>query len=216
MRRDAPMTLLGGGELETNDLDWAHCFAPTIVAADGGAATALAAGRMPEAVIGDLDSLAPKARARLPEDRIHRVPEQDSTDFEKCLDRVAAPLLIGLGFMGARVDHTLAAFSALVGRDARVLLLGPHDVVFHAPGKVALDLPPGSRLSLFPMRPVTGHSEGLEWPIAGLSFAPGRCIGTSNRVTGPVRLAFDGPGMLVIVPRESRDAALAGLSNSGR
>ena len=60
---------------------------------------------------------------------------------------------------------------------------------------------------------MTGRSQGLRWPIDGLDFAPSGRIGTSNEVTGPVVLVFDGPGMLVITPREALEqvsAALAG------
>jgi thiamine pyrophosphokinase len=69
----------------------------------------------------------------------------------------------------------------------------------------------GDRFSLFPMAGVTGRSEGLKWPIAGLQFAPDARGGTSNQALGPVRLQMDGPGMLVIVPRARLDVALAGL-----
>jgi thiamine pyrophosphokinase len=72
-----------------------------------------------------------------------------------------------------------------------------------------MDLRPGDRFSLFPMAPVTGRSAGLEWPIDGLAFAPSLRGGTSNRVTGPVRLEMDSPGMLVIVPRARLAQALA-------
>ena len=53
------------------------------------------------------------------------------------------------------------------------------------------------------MAPARGRSSGLRWPIDGIGFSPSGRIGTSNEVTGPVTLAFDGPGMLVITPREA-------------
>ena len=44
-------------------------------------------------------------------------------------------------------------------------------------------------------------SEGLRWPVAGLAFDPMGRIGTSNAATGgPVRVGFDAPRMLVILP----------------
>ena len=52
-----------------------------------------------------------------------------------------------------------------------------------------------------PLTPVTGRSQGLEWPIDGLDFAPGGRTGTSNRALGPVTLEIDGPDMLLILPR---------------
>ena len=208
------MTLLGGGEIGTGDLKEALSLAPALVAADSGAAAALALGQMPRAVIGDMDSLSAADQGRLAPGVLHPVPEQDSTDFEKVLDRVRAPFAIGLGFLGHRVDHQLANFSALVQRPAaRCLLVGPRDVVFAAPPACALDLVPDTRLSLYPLAPVTGGSEGLRWPIAGLAFAPDGRVGTSNRVAhgGAVRLRFDAPGMLVILPRSALRPALAAI-----
>jgi thiamine pyrophosphokinase len=75
-----------------------------------------------------------------------------------------------------------------------------------------LSLAPGEPFSLFPMAEVTGRSVGLEWPIAGLDFSPAGQIGTSNRVVDRrVVLQFDGPGMLVILPRRRLDAAIKAL-----
>lgn len=173
---------------------------------------ALSAGLMPDAVIGDFDSVTPETLAAIPADRQIHVPEQDTTDFEKCLTRIRAPYVLGVGFLGARLDHTLAVLGTLIRHPARrCLLIGSEDVVFPAPPRLHLDLPGGSRLSLFPLRPVKGRSEGLRWPIDGLALAPDGIVGTSNEVSGPVRLETDGPGMLVILPRAALDAALAGL-----
>ncbi|TDX29598.1 thiamine diphosphokinase [Rhodovulum visakhapatnamense] len=206
------ITLLGGASVDPALLSRALVIAPALVAADGGADTALAAGRMPEAVIGDFDSISAAARAAIPDERQHPVAEQDSTDFEKCLRHVAARLILGLGFLGDRFDHGLAAVNTLVRHpDRRCLLIGDDDLCFHCPPELALDLPPGSRFSLFPMAPVRGTSRGLHWPIDGLDFAPGGRIGTSNRVSGPVRLRMEGPGMAVILPVAALDAAVAAL-----
>jgi thiamine pyrophosphokinase len=183
-----------------------------VVAADGGARRCLEAGVMLEAVIGDLDSLGDVA-ARLPPDRIHRIAEQDTTDFDKCLRSVAAPLVLAFGVAGPRLDHTLAVCTTLVHRsDRRVIVVGAADLIFHAPPRLALDLAPGSRFSLFPMARVTGRSQGLRWPIDGLVFEPSGRIGTSNEVTGPILLECDGPGMLVITPRAVLAQVTAALS----
>lgn len=212
---DSPLTLLGGGESSARDLMEALTFAPRLVAADGGAAAALDAGLMPEAVIGDMDSLPERTRAVLPPATLHRIAEQDSTDFDKALRSVRAPMVLGVGFLGARLDHALANFAVLVRRtEARCLLIGADDVIFAAPAErwLALSLEPGARVSLFPMAPVTGQSDGLDWPIGGLDFAPAGRVGTSNRTTGgDVRLRFDATGMLVILPRAALVAAMRAL-----
>lgn len=204
------VTLLGGGALGEGDLALALSLAPRLVAADGGATTALAAGHVPEAVYGDMDSLSDAARARIPADRIHAIPEQESTDFDKALRHIRAPVILAAGFTGARIDHELAVYHVLAARTAsRCIVLGAEDLVLHAPPRLMLDLPPGTRLSVFPLAPVTGRSRGLEWPIDGLHLDPLGRIGTSNRSTGaPVELSFDGPGALLILPRVHLGAVL--------
>jgi thiamine pyrophosphokinase len=187
--------------------------APVLVAADGGADRALAAGVTPDAVIGDLDSLTAAARAALPPDRLHLVGEQETTDFEKCLTRIRAPYVLGAGFTGGRMDHALAVWNTLVRVPAPpCLILSQSDVVFAAPLRLELALPPGTRVSLFPMAAVRGVSEGLAWPIAGIDFAPDGRVGTSNRATGPVRLEFDRRGMLAMLPRACLDAAIGAVA----
>lgn len=188
--------------MDQGDLAAALAHAECVVAADGGADKALAAGIMPEAVIGDFDSLSARARREIPQERLHRIDEQDSTDFDKALRHVSAPLVIGLGFLGARVDHELAAMTVLARHaDRRCILLGSEDLVMLCPPRLALNLPAGTRVSLFPLGPVTGRSTGLRWPLDGLEFAPALRGGTSNEaVGGPVEIATDQPLMLLILP----------------
>ena len=209
------ITLVGGGPVRRRDLALAMVRAPCLVAADSGADRLLAAGVQPRAVIGDMDSLSAAAHARLPAERLFAIAEQETTDFDKALRSVAAPFVLALGVLGARLDHALAALNALVRhRGAPCLLISPDDVVFHAPPgqRLQLRLGIGDRLSLFPLAEVRGESIGLHWPINGLGFAPGGMIGTSNRVSArDVELSFANPGMLVILPRVRLDAAIRAL-----
>ena len=210
------VTLLGGGRIAPDDIALARGLAPVAVAADGGAAHALAAGWMPRAVIGDFDSISDEVRAAIPADRLHVIAEQESTDFDKCLRSISAPLVLGLGFLGTRLDHELAALGAL-SRPGRppCILMGGHDIAFLCPPGLDLDLPQGTRVSLFPLGPVTGRSTGLEWPIDGIDFAADGRVGTSNRVSGPVRLEIDAPRMLAILPRDALEAAIRALVPGG-
>ncbi|WP_300038141.1 thiamine diphosphokinase [uncultured Roseobacter sp.] len=209
---DLPLILAGGGPVGADDFVATRAFAPDCVAADGGAGAALKAGIMPQAVIGDMDSLPPSVRDRLPSERIHHIAEQDSTDFDKALRNVSAPLILGVGFAGGRIDHQLSVFHTLTVRcEMPVLLLGAEDVIFLCPPVFRMAAEPGLRVSLFPMGPVTGRSQGLEWPIDGLDFAPGLRSGTSNRATGDIHLEMDAPMMLCLMPRESLAAVAAAL-----
>lgn len=199
---DRPVTLIGGGPFSPDDLALSLSLGPVIAAADGGADSALAHGLVPQAVIGDFDSLSEAARKAIPADHLHRVTEQDSTDFEKCLTRIAAPLVLAVGFSGARQDHFLAALNALARRiGPPCILIAGADVITLCPPALALDLPAGTRVSLFPMGACRGTSTGLDWPIDGLDFAPGGRIGTSNKASGRVSLTMAGP-MLLCLPRD--------------
>ena len=212
---DAPVLLVGAGYTGKSVLLDALQGASRIVAADGGAAQVLDLGFQPDAVIGDMDSLPAAVQARLPDGVLHRITEQDSTDFDKALRNIRAPLVLGYGFLGARLDHQLACMTVLARRpDRRCVLVGEADVIVLAPPELALDLPVGTRVSLFPLAQVTGSSDGLHWPIGGLEFAPDGVVGTSNRATGPVRLRMSAPGMLLILPRAVLPELRRGLGQS--
>lgn len=206
------VTLVGGAPVSRAALEGALRLAPTLVAADGGANRILALGHVPQTVVGDFDSISPAARVAFAA-RLHEVSEQETTDFDKALRLVAAPFVIALGFSGARADHGLAALNTLARHPGRrCLILGARDVMFLAPRALTLRLPVGSRLSLFPLGPVTGESEGLRWPIGGIGFAPDGRVGTSNEVSAPkVVLRFDSARMLVILPRVRVAAVLDAL-----
>ena len=208
-----PITLIGGGHATPDDLQNALTLAPICVAADGGATLAIEAGAMPAAVIGDFDSVSAATLARIPSDRQHRFSEQHSTDFDKALRHIAAPVVIAVGFAGGRVDHQLAAFNTLVCHAHKpCVLMTDTEVIFVAPPQLDLPTKSGDTVSLFPLAAVAGKSSGLQWNIDGLEFAPDGQVGTSNHATGPVRLTFDAPGMLVILPRRFIQPVVARLA----
>ena len=209
VRSKRPIGLFGGGEIGPDDVKLVLNRVDSAVAADGGAAALIDSGHVPDAVIGDFDSLAPANLARIPTDRLFPIREQDSTDFDKALRSVQTPLILAAGFLGARVDHQLAVFNSLVRwPDRACLLLGAHEIAFLAPPQITLDPPMGVTVSLFPFRRVTGRSRGLEWPIDNLVFEPDGKIGTSNRVVGRVTLEVDVPGLLVMIPRAALDQVM--------
>ena len=198
----APVTLVGGGDIAPTDLETALALAPFLVAADGGAGAILRAGHVPRAVIGDFDSLSTTDRAALPPEVLHPIAEQDSTDFDKALRNIAAPVVLAVGFLGGRLDHQLAGFSTLLRfPDRPCVMIGASELVFHAPPRLELTMDKGALVSLYPMQPVSGRSQGLHWPIDGLRLEPGGRIGTSNRSTGPIILEADTPGLLAVLPK---------------
>ncbi len=210
---DVAVTLLGGGVLGDGDMQVALARASRLVAADGGADRALAEGLTPEAIIGDMDGIG--AAADRFADRMHRIAEQDSTDFEKALRNIDAPLVLAVGFTGGRTDHELAVFHVLQRHpDRRCLIIGSESITFLCPPSLTLDLEVGMPFSLFPLGAVSVESEGLRWPTRGIDFGPDRRIGTSNEVVGPVALRAEAPLMLVILPRSALDTAIAALTDT--
>jgi thiamine pyrophosphokinase len=212
------ITLVGGAPISPDILGRCLERAPYLVAVDGGAAQALALGHRALATIGDLDSLQEAVRARLPENSVHSIAEQDTTDFAKALRNVSAPFLLATGVTGGRLDHTLAALSTLTAHmGPPCIVVGQEDVIVSVPRDITLTLPLGTRVSLYPLTPLTAHSEGLQWPLEGLTLGPLQQLGTSNRSTAPqVRLRFAAPGALVLLPLEALDAVLMGLGISAR
>jgi thiamine pyrophosphokinase len=211
---DQPVILVGASPVT---IDAALAGLPDdwpLMAADGGAATILNAGRMPRVVIGDLDSLSPDIRAALASDtQIIELLGQDDTDLEKALQRIAAPLIIGLAFLEARFDHSLAALHALMrlGHDRPVMLVGAQDVLVRVKGDFSATLPVGSRFSIWPLgRQKFSQSRGLKWPLDGLDMAAGKVIGTSNQVSdSTVEItASTGDGYAVIMSLRHMPALL--------
>lgn len=212
VNHNAPVTLVGGGEVSARDVDRAVKVGPKLVAADGGAIAAVAHGLVPTAVIGDFDSIDEATKAALQAETLHHFKDQDSTDFDKCLRNIEAPLILGIGFAGARLDHHLANLNTLVRFPTkRCILLGEKDAAFLAPPTLSLDLAEGTPVSLFPLGAVEGISEGLKWPISGLNFAPDGQIGTSNEATGPISLSFTSPKMLIVLPESTFEVAADAL-----
>lgn len=207
------VTLVGAGKVNKGILTDSLAIAPFLVAADGGAEMVLNCGKMPKKVIGDFDSISTDFLKQIPAADLHRIPEQETTDFDKCLRNINAPLILGVGFLGRRVDHQMASLSSLLQfRDKPCILIGKHDVIFHVPDQLQMDLPVGLRFSLYPLLPVSGRSEGLVWPINGLTLTPGGRLGTSNEVKEErVTLNTDGPGMLAILPRLALRSAVRAL-----
>lgn len=86
-----------------------------VVCCDGAAQKLLAFGRMPDYVVGDLDSVTPELKKLYPERMVHR-PDQNSNDLTKsvefCISKGLQKIII-VGATGLREDHTLANISLL-------------------------------------------------------------------------------------------------------
>ena len=163
-----------------------------ILAADGGADAALAAGIMPSAVIGDLDSVSLRARRLLKDTPFIHVTRQDNTDLEKALDFLVAQHFeqcIIAGATGGRLDFTLGNILAIRPYVTKINLSFQDKNWALYPVTQTLTLPAkkGARLSLLPLNKCRGVTlTGCKYPLTKENLT-GRQIGRtlSNQVSAP-------------------------------
>ena len=207
-----PVILVGASPGELGPFFFSLPEAWPVIAADGGVDALAKYGRRPELVIGDMDS----AQALLPDIPHLHLTGQDDTDFEKCLARIRAPLIVGFGFLDGRFDHSLATIHALAAKRnaGPVMLCGAHDAVVCPQGDVAFAAEAGDRVSIWPLgRQAFHRSHGLRWKLDGLEMQMGQMIGTSNEATAR-RVEIEagaGDGYAVIMSVSRADALLAAL-----
>jgi thiamine pyrophosphokinase len=183
---DFPDSMAHRGLLRSDDL---------IVAADGGAVHACAAGVTPHVVVGDLDSLEPSLRAELEVAGTRfllHAAAKDETDLELALLYAAqqgAEEIIVLAALGGRLDQTVAnllllAHPELTGVGVRIV--EGEQTAFLIRDQAVVQGHPGDTVSLIPLggdaRGVT--TDGLRWPLHDetLRFGPAR--GVSNVLLG--------------------------------
>ena len=213
---DRPVILVGASPVKLGAFFFSLPEAWPVIAADGGVDTLAGCGRRPELVIGDMDSAT-----AVPADIPHiLLTGQDDTDFEKCLSRINAPLIVGFGFLDGRLDHSLAVMNALAAQRElpAVMLCGTHDVLACCRADISFAAAHGERVSIWPLgRQEFRRSSGLRWPLDGVEMQVGGIIGTSNEASA-ARVEIEagaGDGYAVIMPVSCADALLAALLPSG-
>lgn len=192
------LVIVGGGVVDGALLLALKKRGAHIVAADSGAHACEAVNLVPDAIIGDLDSLRNRAEWTQ-RTQVFQLDEQESIDFEKCLYATHAKVTICLGMTGARFDHTLAALDVMAryACNRHLILVNEVDLALGVCGDFAFGVAPEERVSIHPLGVVNfAHSEGLEYPLDGLKLAPGVRTGTSN-------VAIDG-GFEIFVKAEKQ------------
>ena len=207
------ITLIGGAGATTDEVSTAVALSSSVVAADSGADAALEAGVEPCIVIGDLDSISPKAKAAF-RHKIECFNEQETTDFEKCLLSTKASRILAVGFSGGRLDHQLSVLNVIARyTERRIVLYGCGDVSILIPDSgMTLELPVGTRLSLMPLAQARVWSQGLRWDLSGQWMRPDGFVSISNEVCGQVCLRAEGQ-ILLVLPAEALGQVWQQISN---
>lgn len=189
---DARTAILANGAPPSHPLAVAAFRAARrLVCCDGAYPKALALGRDPDLVVGDGDSLTAEQKAALGGRFIH-IAEQDTNDLDKAFRTVSTHFcaedgIVILGAGGLREDHFLGNvfrlpdFARVVPNVEMVTDAGVFSVVTDARVYVCRA---GEAVSVFAPEPETHvRSEGLEWPLDGVSLTA-LWQGTLNRTTG--------------------------------
>ncbi|MFQ5616685.1 MAG: thiamine diphosphokinase, partial [Anaerolineales bacterium] len=166
-----------------------------LVAANGGARHAFRAGMIPDAIIGDMDSLAPDEAAGFERAgaSLFRYPaDKDETDLELALDfavRQRATEITLYGLFGGRWDMTFANLLLLPApkyAGVRLRVVEGDTEMYILRGGEALTLPgrPGDTVSVIPLGgdAVGLAYRGLEWPLEDAMLPFGTPRGVSNRL----------------------------------
>ena len=175
-----------------------------VVAVDGGLRHVLKAGLIPNAVIGDMDSIdLSDLQAAGRHVAVYKSDDRDTTDFEKALLTFSAPVCLAYGFLGLRVDHMFAAVTVLAryADTHKIILVGADDLVHVTTQPFVMALAVGARLSVWPVGRVRfAKSSGLVWPLDGLMLSPDGQVATSNRMQAD---------QLILTPQHGNKGAYA-------
>ena len=144
--------------------------APYVVCCDGAADRYIAAGKVPDAIVGDGDSISEYNRAKY-HHLLHIVAEQESNDqtkavrflVEKGMRRIAI-----VGATGKREDHTIGNVSLLVEyarSGVEVCMFTDYGAFLPCNGTTVHRCRKGQQVSVFSITAKELSAEGLLYPL---------------------------------------------------
>lgn len=180
------------------ETDWLGGYferATAVIAADGGVRHVMGTGRLPDVVVGDMDSVEPEILVELKNQEVtleRYLAEKDETDLELALLYAAAHYaereILVFGVLGGRLDQTLANILLLAHPDLRhkrVRLVEKHQRAWIVHDETNIRGREGDTVSLIPLGGDVqiDQTENLKWSLQDevLSFGPAR--GVSNVLT---------------------------------
>jgi thiamine pyrophosphokinase len=185
-----------------------------VVAADHGAANALAFGLTPDVVVGDFDSIDPETQAVLDRRKvqIEAYPrDKEQTDGQLAIERALqseAKELFLVGFLGGpRLDMTIANVLLLTRTSARATLLDELNecTLLNATDHQAWHPDPDERISIVPITPTAQlTTQGLRWPLSDETLYLGDTRGISNEPVSTEARVDVGRGSALLIRHFAR------------
>lgn len=179
--------IVAGGDYPTSEqaLRVLH-NAPYVVCCDGAADRYIATGHVPDAIVGDGDSISAYNRTKYTA-RLHIVAEQETNDQTKAVNFLLGKGMRHIAIVGAtgrREDHTIGNISLLIEyarAGAQVRSFTDHGVFIPCNGDNTLKCRKGQQVSIFSITAKNLSAEGLLYPIYDFS---NWWQGTLNECTG--------------------------------
>jgi len=175
--RDFDAVILANGQYPTHEIPVKLLHkAKYLLCCDGAAVKHLGKGRVPDAVVGDLDSLPSEVKLVF-SSKLHHDPDQNSNDLTKaikfCQQRGHKSVVI-LGATGLREDHTIGNIALMVEyahQGMEVVMVTDTGVFLPMLNSGVVKSFKGQQVSLFSFNPktlITTH--GLKYPINNLAL----------------------------------------------
>ena len=156
---------------------------PYILAADGGADKLLEIGIVPDAVLGDFDSVSDTLPPQIK--RLYS-PDQNYTDLDKAvmyLREEGYTSITITAATGGRLDHTIGALSVLAkhGREVDLTLVDSVGTAKLVDGDMSIATEVGTVISLLALGRVSSiTTSGLKWDLNNEFLSTGLRDGISN------------------------------------
>ncbi len=166
-----------------------------VISADGASNALYGMGKVPDVIIGDMDSIEEDAKRFFMEQGVQfkKFPsKKDFTDTELSIDYakdIGAVEIVLYAGVGSRIDHSLGNMNLLyymLKRGIQGRLVNEKNEVHITDSKIVLK---GSKGDLVSVIPVNGDAvgvtlTGLEYPLADYTIEFGKTIGLSNVMVG--------------------------------
>ena len=185
--------------------------ATLLVCADGGANLARRYGLMPDAIVGDLDSVAAETLAHYRDVALVRDEDTERTDAEKAIDWAMArePFeeVTLLGASAGRLDHVVGHVALLRRYRGRTRLVLEDDAAraWLGTGAISIDEPVGTVVSFFAIggKAAGVTTENFRYPLTDRTLELGAQDSVSNVVAArPARIRVAQGDLLVVVVKQ--------------
>lgn len=208
------IVICSGGRLGEWALDVIHA-GHYLIGADSGAAFLLEHGFVPDAAIGDFDSVSDPQLQLIRERSVQFIGcdavDKDYTDtelaFHHALDMNPSEIVL-LGALGSRFDHSLANVHLLalaLDRGVPAAITDRNNRIRATDGTLTIERSGFTHISLLPLSPtVAGITlQGFRYPLDDAMLAIGQSLGISNVLEEAQGTIGIREGRLLVI--ESRD-----------